>query len=85
MTLRDQTAPQLSASTANTDLKILRTAFHQAVTDVEARLAVNWHDLVNGMVDYCQSATVLGPRYSASPSLRIVVSTLQDLVKEGRL
>lgn len=31
--LRDQTATTLSASTANTDLKILRSAFKQAVSD----------------------------------------------------
>ena len=31
--LRDKTALDLSASTANTDLKILRVAFHQAVID----------------------------------------------------
>jgi len=31
--LRDKTAAGLSVSTANTDLKILRVAFHQAVTD----------------------------------------------------
>lgn len=31
--LRDKTASDLSASTANTDLKILRVAFHQAVID----------------------------------------------------
>ncbi len=31
--LRDKTAAELSASTANTDLKILRVAFHQAVID----------------------------------------------------
>jgi integrase len=31
--LRDKTAADLSASTANTDLKILRTAFRQAVID----------------------------------------------------
>lgn len=31
--LRDKTAAELSASTANTDLKILRTAFRQAVAD----------------------------------------------------
>ncbi len=31
--LRDQTATKLSASTANTDLKILRSAFRQAVSD----------------------------------------------------
>ncbi len=31
--LRDKTATELSASTANTDLKILRTAFRQAVVD----------------------------------------------------
>jgi integrase len=31
--LRDQTAAKLSASTANTDLKILRSAFRQAVSD----------------------------------------------------
>jgi hypothetical protein len=31
--LRDKTAAALSASTANTDLKILRTAFRQAVVD----------------------------------------------------
>ncbi len=33
LALRDKTAQNLSASTANTDLKILRTAFHQAVSD----------------------------------------------------
>ena len=31
--LRDKTAAELSVSTANTDLKILRVAFHQAVID----------------------------------------------------
>lgn len=31
--LRDKTASELSVSTANTDLRILRVAFHQAVTD----------------------------------------------------
>lgn len=31
--LRDKTAAELSPSTANTDLKILRVAFHQAVID----------------------------------------------------
>jgi site-specific recombinase XerD len=31
--LRDRTASKLSASTANTDLKILRSAFRQAVSD----------------------------------------------------
>lgn len=31
--LRNRTAADLSVSTANTDLKILRVAFHQAVTD----------------------------------------------------